>query len=101
MDKDKRVGIQKLVYSKDSDIKDDEYYSDEIKKYKFVISAADFGLPDAPKTALKITSSPQMTNVLYAQTLEHQVFLKAISQNDSSITDDYSCLFLQERLKVF
>ena len=93
MDKDKAVGIQMFNYTEDanSDI------PDFIREYQFYIWAADFNEVSPPNGALQVTSKKQMANILFNQTIEHQVFLKADVKADPLITEDYDCVFLQAR----
>ena len=95
MDKDKAAGIQKLVYPVNANI------TDGFRKYQFIIWAADFSQTNTPNGSLEVTSNTQMSNIFNDQNIAHQVFLRGDMKEDSSLTDEYDCLFFQVEFQIF
>ena len=95
MKKDKAAGIQKLVYPVNANI------TDGLREYQFYIWAADFSQTNTPNGSLEVTSDTQMRNIFNDQNIAHQVFLRGDSKEDSSLTDEYDCLFFQVEFQIY
>ena len=89
MDEDKAVGIQKLEYLNNTDI------TENLKRYQYVMWAADFSESDPPNAAFEVKSKLHMKNEIFYRNVLHQVLLRANVKDDSLLTDDYECVFLQ------
>ena len=61
--------------------------------------AADFSELQAPNATLVIEYKSEMVDKLFDRTIEHQVFLRADVKDESLLTDEYECVFLQVRLQ--
>ena len=95
MDNDEAVGIQRLVYPVDANI------PDWLRKYQFHIWAADFSQANTPNGSLEVTSKTQMRNNFNDLNIAHQVFLRGDLKEDSSLTDEYDCLFFQVEFQIY
>ena len=96
MNNDEAVGIQRLVYPVDANIPDD------LRKYQFYLTwPADFSQVNTANGPLEVTSITQMRNIFKDQNIAHQVFLRGDLKEDSSLTDEYDCLFFQVEFQIY